>query len=250
MDGRSNLTLAEEFAAAQAWWNEAGVDLAFEDATAHWLREREEELAAENPAPVARVAKAPPPPPTPKIGGAAESWPQTLEAFAPWWLAEPSLDAGGSRPRIAPRGVQGAKLMVLVPEPEAGDTDMLLSGPAGKLLDSFLAAAGIGPAETYVAALLPRHMPHPDWPALAEAGLGAIALHHIALAAPERIVSFGKDVLPLIGNDPPQTSQSLLRINHHRGSTALLAERSLDFLLARPAARAGFWRRWLDWTGK
>lgn len=249
MDGRTHFTLAEEFAAAQDWWREAGVDLVFEDATAHWLKERDEHLATEAPAPVVTPRKAPPPPPKPKIGGAPENWPQTLEAFAPWWLAEPSLDAVSARPRIAPRGNKGAKLMVLVPEPEAGDTEMLFSGPAGKLLESFLSAAGIGEDETYIAAALPRHTPHPDWAALVEAGLGAVTLHHIGLVAPGRVLAFGKDILPLLGHDPAQTTGFLPEINHQAGSTQLFAEWSLDFLLARPAARSGFWQRWLDWTG-
>jgi DNA polymerase len=249
MDGRSPFTLAEEFAAAQEWWNEAGVDLAFEDATAHWLKDAAEEASAEVPAPAAAPKKAPPTPPRPKIGGEAENWPQALEAFAQWWLTEPSLDAGGSRPRIPPRGKQGAKLMILVPEPEAGDTEELLSGPLGKLLGSFLSAAGIAGDEAYFATILPRHTPHPDWTQLAETGLGAVTLHHVALAAPERVLAFGRDILPLIGHDPAQTAQSLPEINHHAGSVPLFAERSLDFLLARPAARSGFWQRWLDWTG-
>ena len=249
MDGRTQFTLAEEFAAAQDWWREAGVDLAFDDATAHWLKEREEELAAEAPTPITVPKKAPPPPPKPKIGGAPESWPQTLEAFAPWWLAEPSLDAGSSRPRIAPRGNKGAKLMVLVPEPEAGDTELLLSGPGGRLLKSFLSAAGITEDETYVATVLPRHTPHPDWARLVEAGLGTVALHHIGLAAPQRVLGFGRDILPLLGHDPAQTTGFLPEINHQAGSVPFFAERSLDFLLARPAARSGFWQRWLDWTG-
>lgn len=249
MDGHSPLTLAEEFAAAQEWWREAGVDLAFEDATAHWLKEREEQVAAEAPPPVVAPKKAPPPPPRPKIGGEAESWPQTLETFAEWWLTTPSLDAGGARPRIAPRGSRQAKVMILVPEPEAGDNETLLSGPVGKLLSSFLSAAGIAAEETYLAAVLPRHTPHPDWAQLAETGLGAITLYHIGLAAPQRVLAFGRDILPLIGHDPAQTTGFLPEINHQQGSVPLLAERSLDFLLARPAARAGFWQRWLDWTG-
>ncbi|MBO9499681.1 MAG: hypothetical protein J7496_15255 [Novosphingobium sp.] len=249
MDGRSAFTLAEELAAAQAWWAEAGIDLAYEDAPARWLKESGAEPSADPSAPATRAAKAPPPPPAPTIGGPSADWPQTLEAFAGWWLTEPSLDAGGPRPRIAPRGAKGAKLMVLVAEPEAGDSDTLLSGPLGGLLQSFLSAAGIAPERTYLASALPRHTPHPDWAGLIAAGLGSIALHHVQLAAPERVLLFGKDILPLLGHDPAQTSQYLLQINQQGASIPLFADRSLEFLLARPAARAGFWQRWLDWTG-
>ena len=242
-------TLADQLAAAQDWWRDAGVDQAFSDATASWLREPEEEAAGKTAAAPPQRVEVQSAPQRPKIGGETTSWPQTLEAFAHWWLTEPSLDSGGARPRIAPRGRQGAKLMVLVPEPEAEDSEMLLSGPKGRLLKNFLAAAGIDEAETYLAAVLPRHTPHPDWAGLAMDGLGTIVLHHVALAAPERLLVFGRDILPLIGHDPAQSPASLPEINHHGGSTPLLAERSLDFLLAKPAARSGFWQRWLDWTG-
>lgn len=249
MDGRPTFTLAEEFAAAQEWWREAGVDLAYDDATAHWLKEREEEIAEEVPPPVVQPKNAPPPPPRPKIGGDADQWPQDLASFTHWWLAEPSLDAGGSRPRIPPRGKPGAKLMVLVPEPEAGDSETLLSGPLGNLLRNFLKAAGISEDETYLAASLPRHTPHPDWAHLREAGLGQIARHHVGLAAPERVLAFGQAILPLIGHDPAQNGPFLLEINHQAASIPFLADMSLDHLLAKPAARSRFWQRWLDWTG-
>ena len=242
-------SLAEQLAAAQDWWREAGVDCAFADATTGWLKEPMDEPA---PAPVqAPIPEplAPAAPPAPKIGGDRENWPQTLEAFAEWWLTHPSLDTGGGRPRLAPRGAKGAKLMVLVPEPEPEDAEMLLSGPRGRLLASFLKAAGINESETYVAAALPRHTPAADWQGIVAQGFGAVTLHHLALARPQRLLAFGRDILPLLGHNPAQSPAALREINHHEGIIPVLAERSLDFLLARPAARSGFWQRWLDWTG-
>lgn len=243
-----NRTLAAQFAAVQDWWREAGVDHVFTDATEVWLREPEEEAPSAPKRIVPAIAQPEPEVQRPKIGGDPAGWPQRLEDFAPWWLAEPSLDAGGPRPRIAPRGQAGAKLMVLVPEPEPEDSDSLLSAARGRLLASFLRAAGVDPADVYLASTLTRHTPAPDWASLSRDGLGAVVQHHIALVRPRRVIAFGRDVLPLIGHDPTQTQANYREINHHGVTFPLLPERSLDFLLARPAARSGFWQRWLDWT--
>ena len=249
MDHDAPPSLAEQLAAAQDWWREAGVDCLFEDEPVHWLRSEADEagLAAAQALPAARAA--PSAPPQPSIGGDPSTWPQDLAAFAAWWLAEPSLDRGGARPRVPPRGPAGARLMVLVPEPEAEDGERLLSGLQGRLLSNFLLAAGVAEEETYIAAGLPRHTPLADMAALADAGLQAVTLHHIALAAPERLLMFGRGALPLIGHDPAQSPANFREINHLGRKVPLLVSRNLELLLQRPATRSGFWQRWLDWTG-
>ena len=239
-------TLAQDIAGALAWWREAGVDQGFADEPTQWI--------AEDPAPEPAVqhdeaAALPPPPPIAQIGGDRAGWPDTLADFGQWWLREPSLDLGGSGARIAPRGPPGAAVMVLVAEPEAGDGATLLAGPQGKLLDSMLAVCGIARDDAYVASLLPRHTPMCDWDAVAQAGLGTIALHHLALAAPQRVWVFGQTVLPLIGHDPAKSPADLQFLNHEGGSVAVLAAGDLATLLARPRARAAWWARWLEWTG-
>jgi len=116
------------------------------------------------------------------------------------------------------------------------------------LLSRFLRAAGLAENEIYLASALPRHTPHADLNQLGQDGLGEIALHHISLAAPQRVLCFGRGILPLIGHDPAQTGLTAGCINHNGVNFPLLVERNLDFLIARPTARAGFWQRWLDWT--
>lgn len=251
MDHNASPSLAEQFAAVQDWWRDAGVDHVFADATTSWLRDPEEtaKQAIEADAPLKTAVAAKVIPERPRIGGNAEEWPQTFESFADWWQSQPGLDAGGARARINPRGNAAAKLMILVLEPEASDEEKLLSGPQGRLLSSFLRAARMDEGDVYFASVLPRHTPHPDWEQLASDGLGAVTLHHIGLAAPERLLCFGRGILPLIGHDPAQTGGSSPQINHQGRSFPLLVERNLDFMLARPAQRAGFWQRWLDWTG-
>jgi DNA polymerase len=151
--------------------------------------------------------------------------------------------------RVTPRGPAGTELMVLVAEPEAEDGETLLSGPQGRLLRSMLRAMGIAPDAVYLASALPRRTPAADWAGLAAAGLGAVLRHHVALAAPKRLIVFGGNILPLLGNDPPNSGESLRQFNHGGQSVPLMASPDLQAFLARPRAKAGFWRNWLEWTG-
>ena len=250
MERENPPSLADQLAAAQAWWMGAGVDHAFADEATVWAPESPPEQAEQSPEalPAEAQAKAPAQPAPPSVGGDPANWPQSLEDFGEWWLSEQSLDAGGSTPRIAPRGRPGAKLMVLVPEPEAGDSDRLLSGPQGSLLSSFFTAAGLDEADVYFGSALPRHTPLADWAGLAQAGLGAVTLHHIGLARPERLLIFGRTILPLVGHNLAQSAQSLREINHQGRSIPALVARKLEVMLARPATRSNFWQRWLDST--
>ena len=140
--------------------------------------------------------------------------------------------------------------MVIVPEPEPGDSQRLLTGPHGNLLDALLAAMGIAPDTAYVASALPRHTPAADWPALDAAGFGTVLRHHVRLAAPQRIMVFGGSILPLLGHDPTLSAETSPIFNHEGFSAALLPAPDLASLLARPRAKAGLWQRWLDWTGR
>lgn len=238
-------SLAEQVSAVHDWWREAGVDQLFADEATIWLEDKPG--SAEAPK-VAKVAAPPPPPPEAKIGGDRASSPADLAQFAQWWLAEPSLDHGGAAPRVPPRGPAGAKLMVLVPEPEKQDSERLLAGDQGNLLASFLKNAGIAEDEVYFAAALPRHTPMADWLGMQRSGLDKVILHHVELVAPERLILFGRDVTALLGHDPAKNPQFLLNFNHQGGSVRALTARSLDHMLRIPPARKRLWQDWLDWT--
>ncbi|HQV03637.1 hypothetical protein [Novosphingobium sp.] len=248
--GPSNRTggpLAGDIVAALAWWREAGVDFDYDEAARDWLA-GSAPAATDQPEPAAYTPPPPPPaPPAPRIGGAGQDWPADLAGFTQWWLTEPSLDSGQVFDRVPPRGPQGAELMVLVDHPEAGDSQVLLSAERGRLLDAILGAIGIAPDQAYVASLLPRHMPMPDWPALQAAGLGDLALHHVALAAPRRLISFGQHVSSLLGHDPTKTAEPLRHFYHVGPSIPALAAPGLDTLMARPRGKAALWRALLDW---
>jgi DNA polymerase len=244
MEDRAKPDLATEIAAAFDWWREAGVDSDFADAATSWLAAPEQPAAA----PV-RVAAAPLQPAKPEApafdrGG----WPQDLASFTTWWLSEPALDNGRLSGRVPPRGVAGAEIMVIVPDPERDDRETLLSGPQGRLLDAMLAAMGIAPEAVYLASVLPRHTPMADWAMVAEKGFGALLCHHVKLVAPRRLIALGSNILPLLDNDPAHNPAVLRRFNQQGLSFPLLAGKSLSALLERPRWKAGLWQGWLDWS--
>lgn len=245
MDKTSPPTLAEQIAAAQAWWREAGVDFTFHDEPQGWLADEEPEQPL---TPARPAAPAPMAPPKPRIGGDPSTWPRDLAAFRNWWLAEPSLDVGGLSPLVAPRGAANARLMLLVPMPEAGDADSLLSGPEGRLLASLVTAMGLMPESVYLAAALPRHVPLPDWNQLGQDGLGEVLIHHIGLVAPERLMVLGTRILPLLGHDPAQAAPGLSELAIQGRQLPVLASYAPERLLGSARQRAGLWRSWLDWT--
>ena len=255
MDTGKKPDWAAQLAAAQAWWRDAGVDLAYADTATDWLegaRARAAESPAQSPpAPSEIIREALPPPP--RIGGDRAHWPTTLEGFGDWWLTEPSLDPAPAARRVLPAGPPGAPLMILVAMPEPGDDAALLAGRQGRLLDAILAAFGHRRDEIYLASVLPRPVAAPDWSTLASAGLSEVLAHHVALAAPQRLIVFGRDVSPLLGHDPAQVAQSSLAFNHEGTSVPLAFAPALESLLERPALKRGLWTRWLDlgldWTG-
>ena len=247
------LTLAEEFAAAQAWWQDAGVDQDYEDVAKNWLAQDDAPDMPRNIQP-AFVAGEPPEkkiaaaPQRQKPGGAGQDWPTDLATFQSWWLAEPTLDEGGSFPRIPPRGRHRPALMVIVAEPEPQDSDTLLSGPLGKFLSNILAAADIGADGLYLASALPRHTPMADFPRLHADGLADVLHHHIKLAEPERMCVLGRNIWPLLGHDVAQGAAFLPDFDHEGRSVPVLGAEGLAELLRSTARRERFWRRWLQWT--
>lgn len=250
-----HISTLDAFEAAIGWWREAGVDYDFDDAPRGWLAEP----AAAEPEPPKPPPEKPAPPPSaiaravapaadmPRIGGDRQTWPSDLAAFRTWWMTEPSLAPGALDRRLPPRGTDGAKLMVLAAYPEPDDGAELLSGEAGKLLAAILRAMSIAPHEAYLASALPVATPMPQWEALAEAGLGPVTRHHIALAAPQRVLAFGRGLAPLFDLFP-EAARAPQMLDLGPTPLPLLLASGLDELARSPARRKRFWQRWLDWT--
>ncbi|WP_231730191.1 uracil-DNA glycosylase family protein [Novosphingobium sp. Fuku2-ISO-50] len=240
--GLSAPGLAQAVEAALAWWRDAGVDADFADTPRDWLA-----VTRPSPPPKARAVEKAPPAVAVAIAGGRDAWPTDLAGFAAWWMTEPALAANGAL-RVPPAGPEAPAMMIVVPMPEAQDSESLLSGPAGRLLDGFLAAAGLSRAEVYCAAALPARVAAPDWAALAEQGLGDLLAHHIALVRPQRAILFGQNgISTLLRNDSPNNPTRLPPFNHNGATVPALSVYDLEAIVARPALKAGLWNRWLDW---
>lgn len=241
------------------WWREAGVEHDFNDDVTAWLGSVEEA-----PAPVALKASQPSPSPATKapaqpnetprnaqverVDFFRQGKPQSLEAFREFWLNAPGLDVIGPRGRVAPRGVSGASVMVLVVDPEEGDAERLLSGPQGALLDRILAAMGVTGEEAYIASALPRNTPMADTQALAAGGMDTVLHHHIALAAPKRLIAFGAGLAPLLGQNVSRGDTGLPEGNQNSQRPPVFTSEGLDSLRDMPRLKARFWRRWMEWS--
>lgn len=238
-------------AAALDWWREAGVDCDYAADATDWLAAAAV-LEAEKPAssPMSPEPRAAPPLAVQESDLLGTNPPSDLASFRDWWLSEPMLDTIGPRGRVPPRGSAGARLMVLVMDPEQGDSETLLSGTHGNLLAKMLEAMQLHADEVYLASVLPRHTPMADGPALALQGFSKVLQHHIKLAAPQAVLALGTNTLPLLGHNAAQEPASLQNINHEGFSVPMLAAEGLDAMMAMPRLKARFWRRWLDWTGR
>ncbi|MEL1250118.1 hypothetical protein [Aurantiacibacter gilvus] len=234
-----DLNLAEQFAAAQDWWRDAGVDQHFTDEVQVMLAE-EEEVA---PAPVAAAPAAKPAEPEPPKLSATDL-PDSLDAFHDWWTGEANPFAEGLRNRVAPRGAAGSSVMVLVPMPEAGDGEALLAGPQGRFIANVLRSAGIDAAAAYFASALPGHMPLPDWARHGSEGLGIALAHHVGLVKPQRVIMFGSKLPALFGHDPAAPPEMFDRL----AEASVLATFAPDRLLDHARQRARLWKRLLEWT--
>lgn len=256
-----------ELASALAWWNDAGVDCDFAPDATTWLAAKGD--AAMPPPPAALRKKAALPPQTPIerlrakktvsniVGDDADNpadgtspLPNSLEAFGEWWLTEPALSLGSGNARLAPRGAAGADLMVIVPSPEDGDTDRLLNGADGRMLDAVMSAIGIAPDAAYIASALPCVVPAIDWGMVGEAGFGKILARHIELVKPKRVLVLGANIPPLIAHITAHQGRDLTQIVHEGGNTPIMLARTIANLRNLPGERSRFWRKWLQWTDK
>jgi Uracil-DNA glycosylase len=247
MDHAANPDFLTDITDALDWWRRAGVDFDFVDEPQSWLAVQEEALDAKRRFESSQPARVQVSQPEPAHRIDLDALPTNLEDFRRWWLSEAMLDGGNTRGRVPPRGSGGARLMVIVDEPEAGDQETLLSGPQGRFIDAMLPALGVTREDIYVASAIPRHTPAADWSAATQLGIGEILAHHIALVQPERLFIPSGNILPLIGHESPQAPAALRRFNQEEASIPMLAAWGLSSLV-QPQAKKTLWRAWLEWT--
>ena len=250
-----------EIEAALGWWRHAGLSSDATDRGHVWL---DAETGADLPSEAKEESPSSRPKQTekrPRPSGAQriavqedrhalpppDNWPTRLDAFQAWWAN--GFAEAGTPPQPEPGGGAEAATLFLVGQPEEADRDRLLSGPRGKMLAAIERAMRLAPENTYRASVLPRHSIQPDWTALADGPMAELVRHHLALAAPQRIVVFGRRILPLLAHDAAQDPADLRSFNHEGSSVPLMAAPDLGTLLRSAGQRRRFWHEWLEWMG-
>jgi DNA polymerase len=166
------------------WWMEAGVDTIVDDLPHDWLSTARPVMSeAPSAAATAPVVSAP---------AAADALPATLAEYRRWLIAEAPIP-GQPDARIDAMGDPATGTMVIVDMPEADDraSGNLLSGEAGALFDRMLAAMKLDRAAIYMVPFSPAR---PAIGRLSESDCSILAplmRHHIALAAPQRLLLMG-----------------------------------------------------------
>ncbi|ATY31493.1 uracil-DNA glycosylase family protein [Sphingomonas psychrotolerans] len=220
-------------ASALEWWRDAGVDMLVEDEARDWL------------------ARTPPPAQTAEAQAAvaepvAEALPDTLEAFVAWRLGAAAPEAGWHAPRLGPTGPADAEWVFVTDVPEAEDSEVLLSGPAGRLLDRMLAAVGQRRESVH---LLPLAWARPVTGRIApddEARLLELARHHLTLLAPKRLFLLGQSASRVLVETNGESLTNPIRVvNHFGAKTVAVASYHPRFLLERPVAKGEAWKHLL-----
>lgn len=259
-----DISFTYEYETALAWWQAAGVDCDFTDDATAWLADVTAGttlLQASTSADAHRAAAATRQSQAPSLTGVAtasalaipssrrdllgDSPPGDLAAFRQWWVDAPELDTVRLNPRISPRGERGSSLMVIVPQPEESDSKRLLEGPQGRLLANILAAMGLNDSAVYFASALPCHTPMADLSAIGIGGMDAVLAHHIALAAPQRVLVLGTGLSTYL---IPEEDEHLREINQTVVNTPIMVSETLEAMLHMPQLKVRFWKRWIEWS--
>lgn len=223
----------EAAASALTWWQDAGVDMIVDELPRDWTA-RETAVAARGE-PAREAAPVPEEIPLPA----------TLEAFIDWRFGGDAPESAWGEPVVHACGDPAAPLMVITDMPETADCDAgaLLSGEAGRLFERMLAAIGHGRESVYLVSLCVARPVTGLVPREIEARLGELARHHVALAAPNRLLLLGQTVSrAILGADAGAGRGRLQPVNYHGGQSEAVATYHPRFLLTKPAAKADAWK--------
>jgi uracil-DNA glycosylase family 4 len=216
-----------------AWWNEAGVDVALDEAPRDWLKP-----AAKPQATVAVAAPAGPPP-------SEDGPPPQLDLFQAWLASSAALPyAAPSAPRVCPAGDPAAGLMIVTDMPTGEDCNagLLISGEAGRLFERMLAAIGRSRETIYLAALSCLRSPDGRFSTDAAKQCATLARHHAGLVSPKALLIFGDAASKaLLGLPLVQARGRWHELATHAGPVKALVTLPPAFLLGQPAAKAHAW---------
>ena len=215
------------------WWRDAGVDVTIDEAPRNWLARIE-------PAQVATIADA---------VAAPDVLPDTLAAFEAWRIGPKAPEAAFHGRAMAAQGNPAAEIMIIIdmPEREDAESGILMSGAAGRLFDKMLAAIGHSRDTVYLVALCNARPASGRIAPEFEQRLGEIVAHHVALAAPKRLLLMGNaPSRALLAADTLHARGSLRSLNHDLGTVEIKAQAVASFhprfLIEKPAAKAEAWK--------
>jgi DNA polymerase len=207
------------------WWREAGVDTLVDDAPRDWLARPTQTAAVVTPL------------------AAPTALPVTLPEFLAWRVSGAAPETAWRGASISAAGPLDAKLMVLVDCPDRDDRDCLLDGAAGRLFDRMLAAIGLSRGHVHLAAVCSRRPLAGRMPREIEAELHRLAVHHVGLLAPERLLLMGDAASRAVtGSEVLRARGTLRAFNHAGGESLTVATFHPRLLLERPAQKADAWR--------
>ena len=218
----------DEAAAASlvGWWLESGVDTPVGEAPRDWL---------------GRI-KAAPQPAIPSESVPTAQPPTDLVAFREWLAMAGGLpmDRAGAI-RVAPQGVEAARVMLLsdLPASEDAAEGRPIGGEAWALTVKMLAAIGIAPDEAYHASLACFHAPGARIGREELEACAAIARDHVRLARPERLVLFGDAPARALLGEPLAKARGRV---HKVEGVRTVATFNPRWLLQRPSDKALTWR--------
>jgi DNA polymerase len=237
MGADQNIAWEAAVASALEWWRDAGIDTLADETPRDWF-------AAPAPPPQAQTRVVRTDSPAPE--SVAVPLPGTLDAFLAWRAGPDAPEADLSGPRFAAQGDPASDLMILVDMPDREDA-RLLDGVTGRLFDRMLAAIGHSRDSVYIASVCTaRPLAGRIAPEI-ENRLAEIARHHVALAAPKRVLLMGNaPSRALLAADAARARGSLRLVNLDLGNTSVTVEAVASFhprlLLERPAQKAEAWK--------
>jgi uracil-DNA glycosylase len=206
------------------WWLEAGVDSPVGEVPRDWLRRKETSV------PVAST-----------VAPATTERPESLGAFQSWLATGKNLplDRPGAI-RVAPYGIEDAKLMLLsdLPAREDAAEGKPIGGEAWALTKRMLAAINVEPEQAYVASLSCFHSPGARFNGELDT-CAAIARDHIRLAKPERLLLFGDAPAKALLGEPLARARGRV---HRIEGVRTVATFHPRWLLQRPSDKALAWR--------
>ena len=206
------------------WWQEAGVDVAVGESPRGWLRSSQAPPAT---APVVNVTR-------PNA--------QTLADLREWLASSVQLPlASASARRILPHGPDHADVMLLSDSPALEDLagGQPIGGEAWTLTVKMLAAIGIGSDRAYSASLSCIHAPGTRMNDKDRAECAEIAIRHIALAKPKRLLLLGDGPCKALLGEPLTRARGRV---HRIEGVRTVATFHPRWLLQRPSDKALAWR--------